>query len=62
MTIPLWLFILLIVTNFFSICFLFLIIYLICGIRDLFFVKYKKQIDDDKAPYYIEKEFPDDKK
>ncbi len=54
--IPVWLFGVLIATNFFVDLVVFLIIYFIAGIHDLFFVKYystKNKVKND-CPYYVE--------
>ena len=59
MNIPIWLFVLLIVTNFFTILFLFFFVYLIAGFHDLFLIKYKKEKKQKEAPYFIEKDLPD---
>lgn len=52
MYIPMWVLILLIATNVLALLLLFFIIYGICVIKDLFFVRYKKE--DNKCPYEIE--------
>ena len=53
MTLPMWLFILLVVTNSFVLGGMFVFIYLIAGLKDLFFVKYDDR-KETNAPYYVE--------
>lgn len=57
-TIPIWLLVLLIATNFFMVLFLFMIIYFVCAILDLTYWErhYKKIKPEEKnCPYSIEK-------
>lgn len=57
MTIPMWLFVLLICTNAIVWFVLFLIIYFFAGIHDLFLVKYDKSTEgEESCPYEVDKE------
>lgn len=53
MELPMWLFILLVATNAFVLGGMFVFIYLIAGLHDLFFVKYDKP-KETNAPYFVE--------
>ena len=53
-TIPIWLFGILIATNLFVDLIVFLAIYFIAGVHDLFFVKYHKEESKKECPYFIE--------
>ena len=53
MLLPMLLFVLLVVTNSFVLGGMFVFFYLIAGLHDLFFVRYKKN-QDSKAPYFVE--------
>lgn len=59
-TIPLWLFIVLIITNSITLTALFLIIYFICGVHDLIVSDKVAAGKYEDCPYFIEKDLPKD--